>query len=156
MKIRRGNFKVGREEVSGFTLAEVVIAIAVLGLVFQGVLLGYVKFTQQAEWTARSLAAQSLATQAVEQARAAKWDTQAWPQGVGPGLSDELGVTSFQQTNTLDIPMNGQPIVVTTYVQITTVSANPQVRQIRADCVWPFLGRGWFTNTVSVLRAPDQ
>jgi prepilin-type N-terminal cleavage/methylation domain-containing protein len=156
MTFRNGHFHKDRRACSGFTLTEVVISVVILAVVIQGVILGYVKFTQQAEWSIHSLAAQSLASQGVEQARSAKWDPQAWPQAVGPGKSDELGVTSYMQTNTLDIPMTGEPTIVTNFIRITTVSANPPVRQIRSDCVWRFMNRGLFTNTVITLRAPDQ
>lgn len=141
---------------SGFTLAEVVISVAILAAVIQGVILGYTASARRAEWSAHSLAAQSLASQGAEQARSARWDTQAWPQGVGPGQADELGLTNYFRTDTLDIPANGQPLVVTNYVSITTVSVNPPLRQIRSDCAWRFMNRGWFTNTVILLRTSDQ
>ena len=156
MTVGKKHFQKRSSALSGFTLTEVVISVLILVTVIQGVILGYVQFTQQAEWTAHSLAAQSLASQGLEQARAAKWDLQAWPQGTGPRSSDELGATSYMQTNTLDIPMNGQPAVVTNFVSITTVSTSPALRQIRSECVWRFMNRGWFTNTVVTLRAPDQ
>lgn len=140
----------------GFTLVEVVIALALLGVMFEGVVLGYIRFSQMADWSAHSLAAQSLASQGAEQARAAKWDTQAWPQGTGARQSDELGVTAYMQTNTLDLAANGQPMIATNFISITTVSVSPPVRQIRSDCVWRFMSRGLFTNTVVMLRAADQ
>ena len=155
MKVR-GNINKKTKRTSGFTLAEVVISISLLAVVVQGVVVGYVGSAQRAEWNAHSLAAQSLAMQAAEQARAAKWDPQAWPQNVGPGQADELGLTNFTQIDTLDIPTHGKAITATTYVKVTTVSENPPLRQIRADCVWKFLNRGSFTNTVTMLRAPDQ
>jgi hypothetical protein len=36
------------------------------------------------------------------------------------------------------------------------ISSNPPLRQIRADCVWTFMNRRLFTNTIITLRAPDQ
>ena len=156
MKICASGFREPRQGKSGFTLVEVVISGAILALVIQGVILGYVRISRQAVWSDHSLAAQALASQGAEQARAAKWDRQAWPQGVGPGMSDELGVTNYTQINVLDVPNHGKPVLVTNYISITQVSDNPPLRQIRSDCVWSFLGRGWFTNTVITLRAPDQ
>jgi prepilin-type N-terminal cleavage/methylation domain-containing protein len=141
---------------SGFTLVEVVISAAVLALVVEGVMVGYARLTQQAEWSSRSLAAQALACQSVEQARAANWDLQSTTQGVGPGQSDELGVTSYVQTNVLGLPLNALPTIATNFVSITTVSVNPPVRQICSECVWSFMGRGPFTNTAILWRAPDQ
>lgn len=139
-----------RRRRSGFTLAEVVISMAILTIVIEGVIYGYVTSARRAEWSAHSLAAQSLALQGMEQARAAKWDPQAWPP------VDELAPTNYTQAGTLDIPVSGQPQYATNYISVAVVSANPPLRQIRADCVWEFMSRGLFTNTAITLRAPDQ
>jgi prepilin-type N-terminal cleavage/methylation domain-containing protein len=135
---------------AGFTLAEVVVALGILAIVIQGVIFGYISSARRAEWSAHSLAAQSLASQGVEQARAAKWDPQAWP------VVDDLPETNFTQIDTLDIPVSGEPAYATNNISIRTVSANPPLREIRADCVWAFVNRGLYTNTVVTLRAPDQ
>ena len=139
---------------AGFTLAEVVVAIAVAALSFGGVIYGYVLTSDRAQWSAHSLAAHSLAMQGVEQARAAKWDPKAWP------AVDELGVTNYTQVDMLDVPVSGQPVQATNYISITLVSQNPPLRQLRADCVWGLLNgrrsRGPFTNTVITLRTADQ
>ena len=148
--VLRGRFREGGGESSAFTLAEVVIAIAILAIVIQGVIYGYVSSAQRAEWSAQSLAAQSLASQGVEQARAAKWDPQAWP------VVDELPPTNYTQVETLDLPVSKKPIFATNYISISTVSSSPPLRQIQANCVWRFMGRGLFTNSVITLRAPDQ
>ena len=63
----------------GFTLVEVVVSLALAGLIFACILNSYVTSTFRAEWSGYSLAAQSLALQGMEQARAAKWDPLAWP-----------------------------------------------------------------------------
>ena len=139
---------------AGFTLAEVVAAIAVATLTFGGVIYGYVLTADRAEWSANALAAQSLAMQGIEQARAAKWDPKAWP------AVDELGVTNYTQVDTLDLPASGQPTYATNYVSITTVSQDPPLRQLQADCVWSLINgrrsRGPFTNTAVTLRTADQ
>ncbi len=139
---------------TGFTLAEVVVAIAVAALSFGGVIFGYVLTADRAEWSAYSLAAQSLAMQGVEQARAAKWDPKSWPP------VDELGVTNYTQMDILDVPVSGQPVLATNYISIALVSQDPPLRQLRADCVWSLANgrrsRGPFTNTVVTLRTADQ
>lgn len=134
----------------GFSLAEVVIALAVLAILIEGVVFGYTASARRAEWSAHSLAAQSLASQGVEQARAAKWDPQSWP------AVDELPPTNYVQVDTLDIPVTSTPTYATNYISIRTLSANPPIREIRADCVWSFIHRGLFTNTVTTLRTADQ
>jgi prepilin-type N-terminal cleavage/methylation domain-containing protein len=141
---------------SGFTLVELLVSIAILGVVGQGVILGYVQSTQRTEWNARSLAAQSIASQGAEQARSARWNAQVYPATYGLGGSDELGQCTNVQTATLDVAMSGQPVVATNIVTVTTVSVNPHIRQIRSDCVWRFMNRGLFTNTVILLRTSDQ
>ena len=140
----------------GFTLTEVVISLAIAAMAFSGVMYGYVLTTDQAEWSSYSLAAHSLALQGVEQARAAKWDPQAWPS------IDELGVTNYAQVATLDLPtIPGNPTLATNYISIIMVTTYPPLRELRADCVWtlPYRKgrlRGPFTNTVVTQRAADQ
>ena len=135
---------------TGFTLAEVIVATAIFGIVIQGIIFGYVMSSRRAEWSAHSLAAQSLASQGVEQARAAQWLPQEWP------AVDDLPPTNIIQVDVLDIPFKGAPKFATNYISVTAVSTNPAVRQIRADCVWQFVSGALFTNTVVTLRAPDQ
>jgi prepilin-type N-terminal cleavage/methylation domain-containing protein len=142
-----------RMTAAGFTLIEVLIAFVIFGIVSSGVIYGYVQANRMAEWSSMSLAAQSLAAQGMEQARAAKWDTQVWPQTNG----DFLGQTQYFQVDTNDVPTTGAPLLITNYLSITNISASPPLRQIRSDVVWtfPLTGRV-FTNTVITLRAPDQ
>jgi hypothetical protein len=151
----RSSSRASRPRPLGFTLAEVVMSIGLAALTFTGVIYGYAVTSDQAEWSACSLAAQSLAVQGVEQARSAKWDPQAWPS------IDELGTTNYSQISPLDLPVaKGNTIFATNYISVITVSATPPMRQLRADCVWRLLNgtrtRGVFTNTVVTLRAPDQ
>ena len=137
-----------------FTLVEVVMSVSILALVMAGMIYGYVQSNYRAEWTSMSLAAQSLASKAVEQARAAKWDIHSGTPGTGPGASDELPApTSYFKTNWMVIPATGQTTNVITRVVLTSVSTNPPARQIRADCTWyfPLTGKP-FTNTVITWR----
>ncbi len=106
-----------------------------------------------------SLAAQSLASQSVERARAAKWDIHSQVTGTGPGTSDELPPTNYVQvvTNAMLVSATGKPMGVTNYVSITQSFGNPPVRQIRADCVWRSpISQNWITNTVITYRMADE
>ena len=155
MRTVRSGTRASSNRDSGFTLAEVVISLGLAALTFTGVIYGYALSTDQAQWSACSLAAHSLAVQGIEQAKAAKWDPQAWPP------IDERGTTNFSQVWPLDVPVaKGNVLYATNYISITTVSTFPPVRELRADCVWKMLNgsrtRGLFTNTVVTLRAPDQ
>src|ERR1043165_730812 len=107
----------GRRSTSrAFTLAEVVVAIGIMALLIQGLIYGYIASARRAEWTAHSLAAQSLASQGTEQARAAKWDPQAWP------IVDELPPTNFTVVETLDLPVSGSPEFATNFISVSVVS----------------------------------
>ena len=150
---------------------EVVITLVVAGVTVVGVVNGYVFTAKRAEWNAYSLAAQSLAMQQLEQARAV----------------DELVASNFvDQVNILDIPVTGNALAgslalqfplprtncsaivtqastngisfvfATNYISIWSVSANPPLKGLRVDCVWSFMGRSTHTNTVVTYRGPDQ
>ncbi len=137
---------------AGISLIEVVISIAILGGAVGAIINGYVYATHQAEWSAYSLAAHSLAVQRLEQARAAKWDPQGYPS------VDRVTQANFPVTTAiLDVPLSGTNYVIATLTtSVTTVTANPPTKMVRVDCRWPFMNRGWFTNTIVSYRAPDQ
>jgi hypothetical protein len=117
-----------------------------------GVVSGFIQATRTAEWSAYSLAAQSLASQCLEQSRAAKWD----PRGYPP--VDQLVSSNFPiNVQVLDIPVtHSNTVYATNIVTITTLSTSPGLKMISVQCTWPFLNRGNFTNTVVSYRAPDQ
>lgn len=124
---------------------------AIWSLIAAAMINGYIMAAKRAEWSAYSFAAQSLALQRAEQCRAAKWDPKAYPP------ADELVDANFPaRVETLDIPISGTNIVyATNYTRIRTISTNPQLKSIRVDCVWMFLTRGPFTNSILTYRAPD-
>jgi prepilin-type N-terminal cleavage/methylation domain-containing protein len=154
-----------RRGLKGFTLAEVVITVAIVAMVMIAMIECYVASAARAQWCAQSLAAQSLASQGLERARSANWCYQSWSAlsgYVGLGSPDEIPCTNFaptiivEYTNTLDIPVVGQPVYATNYITVVNVSTNPPVRQIRCDCVWTFAKSSQlFTNTLITLRGPD-
>jgi type II secretory pathway pseudopilin PulG len=143
-----------RRKPRGFTLAEIVIATALSAMTIGASIYGYIMSAKRAEWSGYSLAAQSLAVQKLEQARACKWDPMATP----PFNVDLLVSTNFpMETNILDIPITGTNIVwATNFTTITTIQTNPWLKMIRVDCVWNFNGKGPFTNTIATYRGPDQ
>ncbi len=136
----------------GMTLAEVVMSIAIGSMIFGGVLMGYVQSANHAEWSAYRFAAQAMASQRLEAARAAKWDTQSAPP------VDLLVATNFPvAVEVLDVPVSGgNAVLATNTVFITTISSNPPLKMIRVETVWAFQRRGLFTNTTATYRAPDQ
>lgn len=135
-----------------FTLVEALASMFILGLMVTGIVAGFTQSHRTAEWSAYSLAAQSLAMQPIEQARAAKWDpTKAVP-------VDELVASNFPvRVFVLDVPASGtNRALATNRISIRTVSDDPPLREIAVECTWRFMDRGLFTNSVLTYRAPDQ
>ena len=136
---------------NGFTLVEALISMMVTGIMVTGVVAGYTQCMRQAEWSAYSLAAQSLAMQPIEQARGAKWDPYA-----NPAVDQVTNLPSLT-VNILDIPISGTNIVyATNRTTVRSVSTTPPLKEISVQTTWRFLNRGLFTNTVVSYRAPDQ
>jgi type II secretory pathway pseudopilin PulG len=158
----------------GFTLAEVVVSLAVTGLVFAGILTGYLQSTRRAEWSGYSMAAQALAVQQIEQARSAIWD---YSTGTARNELTNLNLINPQYNSgtktatgyswaTLDLPCSGTNVVrATNFVTIRMFYfnnvANPpvQLQMMQVDTVWPFTAGTapkYFTNTVATYFAPDN
>src|SRR4051812_11128755 len=120
--------------VTAFTLAEVVVCLAIMALVFGGIITGYMQGAYRAEWAGYNLAAQALAMQQLEQAKTAVWDN----------THNEFTNILLQTWATLDLPINGtNRVYVTNYVQVTTnqVSSSPllYIYMVKVDTVWPYL-----------------
>lgn len=157
-----------------FTLAEVVISIAVTGLAFAGILAGYVQSARRAEWSGYSLAAQALAIQQLEQGRSAVWDYSAG--NTRNELTNLNLINRSYNTSTktatgyswgiLDLPYSGTNVIrATNFVTVRMFYlnnvANPpvQLQMMQVDTVWPFsVGTTlkYFTNTVATYFAPDN
>jgi len=138
---------------AAFTLAEVVVCLAIIALLFGGIITGYMQGAYRAEWAGYNLAAQALAMQQIEQAKTAVWD------------KDRNEFTNLLATSwaTLDLPINGtNKVYATNYVTVTTnqVSSTPDVfvQMVKVDTVWPYIRGGrvlYYTNTVADYYAPD-
>lgn len=144
----------------GFTLMEVVVAMAIAALVFGGVIMGLTQATYRGEWASYNLAAQNLAQQGIEQARAAAWDTQS------STPTDNCTQANFPPTtnNVLDVLVRTTNNLVYatntwTIANIYPNSATYPLKMIRVDCTWPWVHSGItnvFSNTVVTYRAPAQ
>jgi|KBSMisStandDraft_5_1062788.scaffolds.fasta_scaffold1014322_1 type II secretory pathway pseudopilin PulG len=145
--------KPSRRSVAAFTLAEVVVCLAIVALLFGGIITGYMQGAYRAEWAGYNLAAQALAMQQIEQAKTAVWDDQH------NEFTNLLQMTSA----VLDLPINGtNRVYATNYVTVTTnqVSSSPDifVQMVKVDTVWPYIRNGrvfYYTNTVADYYAPD-
>ena len=152
--------------VSGFTLAEVTISLVIAGMVFAGILTGYIQSAKRAEWSGYSLAAQAYGIQQLEQARAAIWDESSTPKVnqltnlsmIGWAFSGNTW-NGYSWTN-IDIPYSGSNFIrATNFVTVSnvTVSVLPpvSVQSVRVDTVWRYQNKN-VTNTMVNYYAPDQ
>ena len=152
---KRQGMVLGRSRgVAAFTLAEVVMAIAVTGLIFAGILTSYIQSARRAEWSGYSLAAHALAMQQLEQARSAKWDILNTPV-----VNEITNLPSMTWTN-LDLPISGTNYTrATNFISVRTITISTlppvAVQMVKVDTVWPFRDR-LFTNTVANYYAPDR
>lgn len=162
-----------RGKPAGFTLVEVVIATAIVGLVFGGIITCYIQSGIRIQWTGYSLAAQSLASQVIEQAKAASWSpAQSVPINnltnmnlSAASYDSSTGTYTGYNTAVLDVPYSGTNFTLATnFVTVKMINgvggqSLVQMQFVRVDTVWPFYARGrnlLFTNTVATLMAPDD
>jgi len=148
----------------GFTLAEVVIALAIVALVFASIIIAYNQAAYRAEWTGYSLAAEALSIKQLEQARAAQWDpvqsiNQIYSLNLLGSNYTAQTLTGYTWTN-LDLPSNGTNYLrATNFVTVKPVpSTNGLLTMVRVDTVWAFkfAHSKLYTNTVCALLAPDN
>jgi prepilin-type N-terminal cleavage/methylation domain-containing protein len=136
----------------GFTLAETLVSIMIMGLVFSGVLIGYTRGSQRAEWSGLSLAAEALCVRQMEQVRAVLWDTQSIP------IQDNTTNIPSSNVMILDIPISGTNVVSATNVFTITTWTNPgpsYLKMITATTTWSWNG-ATYVNTLVDYRCPDQ
>ena len=144
-------------ETNAFTLAEVVVCIAITGLIFMGIIAAYFHGSYKAEWSGYALSAQAMAIQQLEQAKSAVWDNASVP----PKIElTNLVTTTYDK---LDLPISGTNYVYATNfttVTLITLQTNPTVSvyMVKVDTVWPFMWKGvpkLFTNSIANYYAPD-
>jgi Tfp pilus assembly protein PilV len=161
-----------RTAANAFTLAEVLVAFFIFGLVTAGMIYGYVQANRMAEWSSQSLAGMSYAAQGMERMRSAQWaaeeggtptngpntyDVMPLTIITNPPLSSYLPSTLTPATGVYCYSTTGAPINVTNFLLVTQIHTNPTVRQIVSQVVWTFgLTGKTYTNAIVTLRAPDQ
>jgi type II secretory pathway pseudopilin PulG len=166
------NRQPGKRPLRAFTLAEVMIALGIVTLMFGGIITAYIQSARQAEWAGYSLAAQGLGIQQIEQARSAVWDTSIGKNEMtnltlmGWTYNAATGVGTGYATNMLDLPVSGtNTVYATNYVTlkmfwVNGVSNPPvQMQMLTVDTVWPFKsysGTRLFTNRTATYYAPDN
>jgi prepilin-type N-terminal cleavage/methylation domain-containing protein len=143
---------------AGMTLVEVVIALALSGLMVAGLVTGYIFCTTSAVKDSLYMAANARAMERLEETRSATWSL------YGSNPTDELVATNFpDETNVvLDLSASSSTITLATLKtgisQVLPSAASPSsapVRRIHVDCIWEFKGE-LITNSIETFRAPDQ
>ena len=140
-----------QRRVFGFSLEELVISMGLALGSITAIVGGYRVALYRVEYTTSYVADQSLATQRLEQTRAARWEPMA-----GTPI-DEVQAANFPATTqALDIPVVGTNVaLVKVTTTISDIVANPPAKWIQVSCVWSCGAHGPFTNTVSTLRTAD-
>ena len=149
MKLLNAN-KIKIRSRAGFTLVEVMVSFVIAGIAVGGIIKGYTVASRRAEWSAYSLAAQSMAIKRLEQVVAAPWVPQY--------NTDQLVSSNFPaNTEFLCLPTQQTNLVnCTNYTTITTFTNFSLMKMVRVDCVWMFFANQQvFTNTVATIRAPN-
>jgi hypothetical protein len=139
------------------TLVEVMVALAITGLMVAGIVMGYIFCTSSTVKDSLYMAANARAMERLEETRAAIWA----PYRAQP--VDELVATNFPDTNVvLDLyESSSAPTLATLQTEITQILPSPAsplsapVRRVHVDCIWQFNGAA-ITNSIETCRAPDQ
>lgn len=124
----------------------------IMGLVFSGVLIGYTRGSQRAEWSGLSLAAEALCVRQMEQFRAVKWDTVSIP------IYDDTTNIPTSSVTILDIPISGSNVVYATNtcsVQSFTQAGPSYFKLITCVTTWSWNGVVYSNKLVDYL-APTQ
>jgi prepilin-type N-terminal cleavage/methylation domain-containing protein len=156
-----------------FTLAEVMVALAILAVAFGGILKAYIQSARQAQWAGYTLAAESLSIQTLEQARGAVWDTTVGKnqitnlnlKGWTWTTTAQGGTGSGWMTNILDLPLSGtnNAVIATNFVTVKlfslSVQPHVQMQMVTVDTVWSaagFGGKRIFTNRTATYYGMDN
>ena len=139
---------------AAFTLAEVVISVGIMMVVFGAIISAYIQGSYRAEWTGYSLAAQSAAIQQLEAAKCAVWDPSQTP------VKDEICQLTNVTSVLLDLPVTGtNTIYATNFTTVTLLKFGIYSNYfVKVDTKWPFRWKNqvvYFTNTVADYFAPD-
>jgi hypothetical protein len=140
------------------TLVEVVVSLALAGLIVAGIVTGYIFCSTSTVKDSLYMAANAKATERLEQTRSATWSVS------GPNPTDQLTTNNFPDETNVILDLSGSGSVsatATITTDITQISPSasspllPPVRRIHVDCIWQFQGVQ-ITNSIETYRAPDQ
>ena len=145
---------------AAFTLIEVLIAFFLMVMVLTGVFYAYSQANQLAEFSSMSLAAQSYASQGLEQLRASQWDSESDVYtNIFPNLAPTNSSTApvWTTNDVLDVPQTGNLLTVTNFIYYFTNESSPPLLEGKSVVAWTFpITHKIYTNVAVTLRAPDE
>jgi prepilin-type N-terminal cleavage/methylation domain-containing protein len=126
----------------GFTLAEVLIALALVGMMIGGIITSYLAVAYRGEWASASSAAHRLSVMKLEQLKAAPWgDLMELARNNPAGRRTSLGH--------MDLPLSVPgPFAATVEFWAEAVpegNPDPDLLKLTVQCVWS-LGSRTYTN----------
>jgi type II secretory pathway pseudopilin PulG len=134
------------------TLTEVVVALAIVGLILASTVIGYINCAKASVKTELEQAANAKAMERLEATHCAIWA----PLRATP--VDQLVASNFPDlVVSLDQPgTNLTGTVATIKTTIASISTNPPMRSVHVDCIWQFQGQEWMTNSVETILVSQQ
>lgn len=137
---------------AGMTLAEVVVALAIVGITMAGTVMGYTNCAKASVKAELQQAANAKAMERLEATRSAIWaPSRSMPvdQLITNNFPDL--VVSLDQSGT---NLNGTLATIRT--TIAAISTSPPLRSVHVECVWQFQTGEWITNSIETIRSFDQ
>lgn len=137
---------------AGMTLTEVVVALAIVGLILAGTIIGYINCANASVKAELEQAGNAKAMERLEATYCAIWA----PFRATP--VDQLVASNFPDLEvSLDQPgTNLSGTVATIKTTIASISTNPPMRLVHVDCIWQFQGQEWMTNSVETILVSQQ
>lgn len=147
------------------------VSLAIIVVLFGGILTAYIQTSRQAEWAGYALAAQAIGIQQIEQARSAVWDYSIGKNELtnlnlmGWSYNTSTKVGKGYSTNVLDLPISGtNAVIATNFVTVKMLNLtglnSVQVQMVTVETVWPLLtlrhGKRLYTNTTASYFGPDN
>jgi prepilin-type N-terminal cleavage/methylation domain-containing protein len=136
---------------AGMTLIEVVVALAIAGLMVAGIVTGYIFCSTSTIKDSLYMAANARAMERIEETQSAQWDT-----SISPAVDQLVASNFLPQTVTLNISGSDPNVIsATVNTDISQISLLPPLKRIHVDCIWQFQGGDFITNSIETCRAPD-
>jgi type II secretory pathway pseudopilin PulG len=140
----------GNRGESGFTLVEYLVCFMIGTFSITTIATGYVIASQRTAYLTASAVAQRVAKERMEEVCRARWDLYC-----NPPINDIPSMAGTYAVSLRLLQAGADDVVpATVTTAVTALGGGPPLQMIRVDCVWSYMGRGPYTNTVVTFRAP--